>query len=353
MKTFCKVLANLILAAMYLVVAPLSYAQHVYVQTASGVTVYTTAMKKVGSYTPYGVVVGTTGKFLVTTRTGWLNSYALSSSGAIGKLVSDINTDLYSGSECGGLYGAVLDGQYVYTVLNEYDLGYGTGCQAVQTYEVSSSGVLTFKGGTEYGGDTQDQGLPIFSGNNKFAYETDAFQGFSRESSGALVDFTPSVTGPEGATVALGQLAPDPYTHFAGVVGVGPNVQLASYTVGTQGDLSSSNTVESMPVVTPDPGSNVSYSISDVQISPAGTVVAVAISTGIKFYHFNGSKPVTEFTGLIGSSGWIASMSWSGDTLYAVNGASGKLHVYTVTTSKVTENKGSPYSVGALEVFVK
>jgi hypothetical protein len=45
-------------------------------------------------------------------------------------------------------------------------------------------------------------------------------------------------------------------------------------------------------------------------------------------------------------------MAWSGNTLYAVNNASGKLHVYDVSTTKVVEAAGSPYSLGALTVHV-
>jgi hypothetical protein len=65
----------------------------------------------------------------------------------------------------------------------------------------------------------------------------------------------------------------------------------------------------------------------------------------VQFFHFNGAAPITKFTGIIGTSGGIASMAWDKyNHLYAWNGASGKLHVYTVTTTSVVEAAGSPYS---------
>lgn len=48
-----------------------------------------------------GGLIGTNGKFLVTADSTTLFSYAVESNGAIGKQVSTINTQLYSGAECG------------------------------------------------------------------------------------------------------------------------------------------------------------------------------------------------------------------------------------------------------------
>jgi hypothetical protein len=46
-------------------------------------------------------------------------------------------------------------------------------------------------------------------------------------------------------------------------------------------------------------------------------------------------------------------MQWDNSNhLYAVNGASGKLHVYIVTPTFVVEAAGSPYAVGAEGVSV-
>jgi hypothetical protein len=84
--------------------------------------------------------------------------------------------------------------------------------------------------------------------------------------------------------------------------------------------LSTGNSGAEMPTVP--------AGVSSMVLNPAGTVLAVATSTGIQFFHFNGIKPITEFTGIIGTSGFITTMAWDKDNhLYAINGATGRLHV--------------------------
>ncbi|HEY2860892.1 MAG TPA: hypothetical protein VGJ21_20955, partial [Terracidiphilus sp.] len=65
----------------------------------------------------------------------------------------------------------------------------------------------------------------------------------------------------------------------------------------------------------------------------------------IQFFHFNGANPITKFTGVIGSSGYVSQMEWDKyNHLYALNARSGKLHVYTASSNGVTEAPGSPYT---------
>ncbi len=81
-----------------------------------------------------------------------------------------------------------------------------------------------------------------------------------------------------------------------------------------------------------------------MKLNASGNILAVAVGTGIQFFHFNGAAPITTFTGVIGTSGYISTMAWDADNhLYALNGRSGKLHVYTATTTSVVEAPGSPY----------
>ena len=90
-----------------------------------------------------------------------------------------------------------------------------------------------------------------------------------------------------------------------------------------------------------------------LSISPSGKVLAAAVGTGIQFFHFNGADPLTKFTGIIGSTGYITSIQWDkSNHLYAINGATGKVHVYNVTPTEADEVSGSPYSVGAEGLFV-
>jgi len=78
-------------------------------------------------------------------------------------------------------------------------------------------------------------------------------------------------------------------------------------------------------------------------LDPTGKILAVATGTGVQFFHFNGASPITTFTGVIGVSGYITHMSWDSDGhLYAQNGASGKMHVYEVSTKSAKELSGSP-----------
>jgi hypothetical protein len=88
-------------------------------------------------------------------------------------------------------------------------------------------------------------------------------------------------------------------------------------------------------------------------MSPNGELLAVATGTGVQIFHFNGSKPITKFTGVIGTSGYISDLQWDkSNHLYAINGASGNLHVYTVTKTTAVEASGSPYPAGGTHLAV-
>lgn len=69
----------------------------------------------------------------------------------------------------------------------------------------------------------------------------------------------------------------------------------------------------------------------------------MALGTGIQFFYLNGTKS-TVLTGVVGTSGYISAMAWDTSShLYALNGISGKLHVYTVSSKGAVETEGSPY----------
>src|ERR1700722_4380490 len=175
----------------------------VYVPTSNGINVYDASsagkLTEIAS-SPFkntsGLFIGTNGKFVITLGTDYVHSYEVSSTGAIGKKVSEINTQSYSGSVCGTTDGAVLDhsGAYVYVLLN---VSYGAGggepvCNAIQTIQISSTGILSFKGSYTY--PDGEAGFPVVAGNDKFALSiTGAWHGqccsitsFTRESTGLL-----------------------------------------------------------------------------------------------------------------------------------------------------------------------
>jgi hypothetical protein len=333
-----------------------------------------------------GSLIGTNGKFLVTADSTTLFSYTVESNGAIGKLVSTINTQLYSRSECGTIGYAdgplvVGPGKFDHSGANIYVPLNGTfdegTCDALQTYGISKTGFLTFKGSTDFDQDNfgitgGPSGITI-SGDGVFAYnfqqiEFDnvcgpfintfaaefggvmTYQTQNEESPGPSPTLPPSVA-PYGEWVLVNLMTDDPTGHVAmalftttdGDCEDGPTfgpIQLLSGTVNPQGVITTTNTYEDMPTLAGD------GSLSSMVLDHTGKILAVATGNGVQFFHFDGGKPITPFTGVIGVSGYITEMSWDTDGhLYAQNGASGKMHVYDVTTKEAKELSGSPTKI--------
>jgi hypothetical protein len=330
-------------------------------------------------------MIGSNGKYLVSVGASDIYTNKIESNGAIGPLASSFNADSHSGGECGNTSGAVLDhtGLNVYVSLKGAPADDGNNlCDAIQSSSISSSsGDLTYKGDTLVDDDQKISGsdtLPVMLGNNSFAYSweasTDSCQAsiniFARESSGALelagdqnVNYPagpaggyyyyplyPSNISGDVQAISPSLITDDGTNHLAIALFAmadapcGPTKapQLGSFTAASNGSLTSTNTAENMPTVGGDGAINV------MRMSPAGNLLAVATGTGVQFFHFNGAAPITKFTGVIGTSGYVSDVQWDkSNHLYAINGASGKLHVYTVTTTSVVEAAGSPYSIGA------
>ena len=66
------------------------------------------------------MAIGSNGKYFISLGTDFVHSYAVASNGAIGQQKSQINTQNYTGSDCGSTTGAILDhtGQNIYVELN-------------------------------------------------------------------------------------------------------------------------------------------------------------------------------------------------------------------------------------------
>lgn len=65
----------------------------------------------------------------------------------------------------------------------------------------------------------------------------------------------------------------------------------------------------------------------------------------MQIFHFNGANPITKFTGVL-TRDQIDQLFWdNANHLYAVSGTSGKLFVWTVTSTGVTPAPGSPHSI--------
>ena len=136
----------------------------------------------------------------------------------------------------------------------------------------------------------------------------------------------------------------DPSDHVA-VLFYDPTTYIATYTVNSSGDLTTQSTTENMPTgdgITPDV----------MAMSPSGTLLAVGGYGGLQVFHFNGSEPATNYTGLLTTDyiGWLA---WDNHNhLYALAAGGSddpniieNLYVWTITPTSVTEAPGSPYPI--------
>jgi len=348
--------------------APVAY---VYLQTSKGVDGFAASadgkleLVKGSPFKTTGAMAAGNGSHFITLGKDLVHSYAVEANGAIGKQVSEINTQDYKGSECGDNTGsqAVLDhtGRNLYVQLDA-----NVGCAAIQTYNVAKgSGALTFRGATP-AYDTSSTGITLtITGNDALGYAlTDtpsSLLGYKRESEGTLeaiqfhqVDPT-SVTGPFWPL----SVASAPNNLVAIVCGGGneggfQGAQLASYVVDGEGNITSKNTWENMPYVTSDCGTNYP---GVMDMSPSGKLLAVINYDyesgyrgpwGLSIFHFNGTDPVTPFGAALDPSEGFFGMSWDNNNhLYALSGLG--LHVYSITPAAITEAPGSPYSIDNLE----
>jgi hypothetical protein len=353
-------------------------AQIAYVYVSDGTSTNAYAVSSNGKLKPVkgspfptaGDSVGSNGSYFITVDDPNVYSYAIASNGAIGELVSQINTQNFTGAACGTTSAggranprATRDqtGHNVYVPLYEASRAM---CNAIQTFNISKKGILTFNGATVYAQGTNVAGgetVPILTGNNNFAYNYLSVPGncdgglraFSRENSGTLNNISFTETDPTHQSQYIGYsassfMAADATHHLAIVVAqttgcggaTGP-LQIASYTVN-QGNITSTNTYDNMPaLINPAGGGS-----GNMQIDPTGNFLAIAVGTGVQVFHFNGAKPITPFTGVIGTSGFVSQVGWDNDGhLYALNAGEGQMHVYNVTAKKVEETAGSPTPV--------
>jgi hypothetical protein len=78
--------------------------------------------------------------------------------------------------------------------------------------------------------------------------------------------------------------------------------------------------------------------------------LAVAGDKGLQVFYFNGSNPITSYTGLIAAH-TIYDLSWdTHNHLYAIG--SGKVNAFRVTTTGYKQASGSPYSINAVAITV-
>jgi hypothetical protein len=347
---------------------------YVYVGTGNGINLYYAAADgklTLASGSPFHVIGslwGSNGKHLITMdNVNSIYSYAVLKGGAIGAEESVIDTQEYLGANCGETDQANLDhtGQNIYVLLN---VG-GDGCAAYQSYNIAKeTGELTFNDVVMHPSGGLWHVMPVFTHNDKFAYslEADGFaqssqlRGYIRKSNGGLEQLNFHETDPvaqAGWQFWPDTITEDPAEHLAvGLVpydpttGTSDNIQLASYSVDSKGNLTSKNTWKDMP--TPD------ISPSSLVMSPSGKLLAAvgnqgffpgggSTPDGIQIFHFNGAAPITRYSGVLTTTP-IDWTRWDGnDHLYALSRGANTLFVYTATPTKITEAPGSPHAIAS------
>jgi hypothetical protein len=337
---------------------------YVYVQTKAGVNVYDAnssgelTLVKGSPFAESGQMEGINGGYLISVGTDDLHSYKIGTDGAVGSQASEIDTQSYGGSECGTTIDASIlnhTGQYFSVQLADTTPS-SNSCSSLQTYKAASNGEFTFLGNTVstdgVHGSVYQQAVSTYSSNDLFAYGSMSTQGanvfdaFKRASAGDLVANTSfSQSGPT-PNPSLGTYEPwavaaDPASHLAAVVytpfGDSTTMQLASYTINNStGAVQSIDTYKNMPVVE-------GYPIT-INMSPAGNLLAVGGANGLQIFHFNGAAPPTAYSGVVLPNVEIDQLAWDrSNHLYLLSFSSGKLYVYTVTTTSIREAAGSPY----------
>ncbi|WP_162601437.1 hypothetical protein [Occallatibacter savannae] len=286
-----------------------------------------------------------------------IDSYWISSTGAP-QLVGTVDAASHASNFCGGIGPLKVDhsGRNLYNPIADGDcMGF-----SLQTYAIgSTTGKLTYKATSDevfLGGQELD-----FLGNNLFAYSP-VCTGFDHESVGFISDFsrasdgtlhvihssnaaiTPKNSSDEYCPLTI---ATDPTNHLAvleqelDIFGdpYGPPA-IATYSATTTGNLTTTSTYSNMPHTRS--GARV------MRMDPSGKLLAVAGSNGLDIFHYHGANPVT-FAKTLLTGVPVDALYWDhSNHLYAVtrsNIGKGKLYVFTVTTSGVSQAPGSPHSI--------
>lgn len=365
--------------------APVAF---VNIQTQKGVVAYAAAAsgkltKIKGSPFPVsGQMEAITGKYLISVGTDWLHVYELTSSGAVGKQVSKINTQSYAGGECGTTSELITDltGKYIYVELYDYSQDLPADCTAWQSYSFES-GVLNFLS-EEHAQASPGLDVPVqylggaVNSSNKYIYtngwdEADYLPSFypltiakgniAQNANFTEVDPTPD-PNLDYFLVPVMAVA-DSKEHLAVLMmpwfyndgGSAPeNLKLASYTIDpSTGSITSTNTQDDIPFMA------MQIASPEMSMSDDGAFVAVGAgggfnTGGIQVFKFNGAKPPTALTKLLLPGVEIDQLAWDKqDHLYALSYAynmssspegKAELYVYSVG-STVKQVEGSPYSV--------
>ena len=228
-------------------------------------------------------------------------SFLIASNGAL-TLKSSINAQQFVNSdEVAALF---LDHTGSILYATEVNVSEGTQGNSILAFQKNSTtGALTYLGNTDYPdrSGSQDEltsSLLGFTGNNEYAYNAGCDQGsvswyaVRRNNDGTLSEFSidPTIpSNPNGNYCPYGDAA-DPTNNLAVALFLGQSgpTQLAVYTADSSGNLTTTSTAENMPAT--------AVGFGRMAMSPAGNLLAVG-GGGLQVFHFNGSNPITPYTG--------------------------------------------------------
>lgn len=279
----------------------------------------------------------------------FIYSFSIASNGAL-KRVSSVNAAQFYAFP--GLVGQGLTLDHTGATLYSLALD-GTGDNEFQFFSKNSNnGALTFFGSSDVNGA---YGELAFTGNNQFAYGFGCFQdeshayGFKRGSDGSLADLKLTVPIPSNPSgdYCLDAGASGPSSNLAVAMYLetsthapGPPAQLGVYTADSSGNLTTNSTAQNMPTTAVG-------TINDMEVSPSGNLLAVAGESGLQVFHFNGSNPITAYTGLLATHP-ITQIFWdTHNHLYGISRESGRLYVFTVTPTGHKQAPGSPHTLAS------
>jgi hypothetical protein len=321
-----------------------------------------------------------------TSSTGQINAYSAASNGALTAIagspfpydvnymavngawlfgVANVDTDInsFSIASNGALtfkdtYKVTNPGAAVISVYLDH-----TGSTLYADYYTTNNDYLSFSINQSSGRLTKIDDLaggppnntPVsFIGNNVYAYSSSCYHfdqeiiGVKRNTDGTLSYLNSTFPFPaekSGGFYCPWKAAADPTNHLAIAIeplnsnwGQDGLWQLASYTAGATGNLTTKSTFSNMPTV-------LVGAVNDYSMSPSGKYLAVGGTAGFQIFHFNGANPITKFTGLL-TGNTIDQIFWdNANHVYAISLKAGKLFVWTVTSTGATRAPASPHSI--------
>jgi hypothetical protein len=290
-----------------------------------------------------------------------VNAYAIQQDGTLAFQAATDYSQYNGSNDCGEAGQIFFDHSGAFLYVQEFDGSDACTNTVVASFALhKSTGALTYLGTDITGAFPGDNAAAYFTGNNRFAYQSVnsacmyyGIYGFVRSSNGDLNSLNLSnnlpAPPPNVSRYVPNLAAADPTNHVvfteqpANPPGCAPGpLQLATYTVDSQGNLTTTSTYENMPATQ-------IVNATDMKMSPSGKLLAIAGQEGLQVFHFNGAQPITQYTGLL-TTAPINQMYWDNNNhLYAISQSTGTLFVFTLTPTYHGQALGSPYAIASPE----